>query len=295
MTIHSLLPAALPVGRRITATLLLFFACSAAHGVNAQADHPIAFSAKLLTIDGNEGIASADVDGDNKPDLVAGRNWYRNGQWIPRPVRRIDDWNGYVESNGDYIMDIDQDGDPDVLAIAFMNSNLNWFENPGGQALQMGKLWKQHLLVDTGNVANEGEILEDLDGDGKPEFIVNSWKKNVPMMVWRFLPIEPNAKQSKGPRGPAKFRVVPKQLGDKGNGHGLAAGDISGDGKPDVLVGQGWYEQPADPWKNDWTFHADWDLHSSLPMIVTDVNADGRNDLIFGNGHDFGLYWWENT
>jgi hypothetical protein len=28
-------------------------------------------------------------------------------------------------------------------------------------------------------------------------------------------------------------------------------------------------------------------------MIVTDLNGDGRNDVIYGNGHDYGLYWME--
>ena len=63
-----------------------------------------------------------------------------------------------------------------------------------------------------------------------------------------------------------------------------------------MLVGQGWYEQPAEnPWTAAWKFHPDWDLHSSLPMLVRDLNSDGKNDLVFGNGHNFGLFWWEQV
>ena len=29
-------------------------------------------------------------------------------------------------------------------------------------------------------------------------------------------------------------------------------------------------------------------------MIVTDLDEDGDGDLIIGNGHDYGLYWWSN-
>jgi hypothetical protein len=29
-------------------------------------------------------------------------------------------------------------------------------------------------------------------------------------------------------------------------------------------------------------------------MIVKDLDGDGKNDLIYGNGHDYGLYWWQN-
>src|SRR5204863_5589428 len=32
---------------------------------------------------------------------------------------------------------------------------------------------------------------------------------------------------------------------------------------------------------------------ASIPMLVVDLNKDGRNDLIVGNGHGYGLDWME--
>lgn len=247
------------------------------------------FVAKLLHVDANEGIACGDLDGDGVKDLVAGRNWYKGGEWAPRPLRSIADWNGYVESNGDYLFDVNADGRLDVIAGSFKPTEVNWFENPGEEALRLGKQWKQHLLADTGNTCNEGQLMQDVDGDGRPEWLVNSWIKNVPAVIWRLVDRDKPAKTG------AMFDLVPHQVGEKGNGHGMAIGDISGDGKADLLVGQGWYEQPSsDPWSKPWTFHADWELHASVPMIVVDLDKDGDGDLIHGKGHDYGLLWWEN-
>jgi hypothetical protein len=253
------------------------------------AEEALQFDVRQLTVDANEGIAAGDVNGDGKLDIVAGRNWFLNGDWASRPLRNIDDWNGYVQSNGDYLLDVDADGRLDVIAGSFLPTQVHWYRNPGDEDLRLGKQWPQNLLVDTGASTNEGQLLEDIDGDGTPEWIVNSWKPTTPMVVWRLIPKDAPEK------GKAAFDVKRHLVGPDANGHGIAIGDISGDGRKDILVGNGWYEQPADgPWTGPWEYHADWNLHSSLPMIVTDLDGDGDNDLIYGNGHDFGLQWWEH-
>jgi len=113
--------------------------------------------------------------------------------------------------------------------------------------------------------------------------VANSWNAKNPMLIWKF-------KGKKGNQGMSKHIVS-----ESGNGHGQGFGDINGDGHEDIVFMQGWYERPA---KNalgqSWKWHKDFTLpHASCPILVKDLNGDGRNDLIWGDGHNYGLYWHE--
>lgn len=244
----------------------------------------VAFTKTLLYQDANEGTAIADVNNDGTLDIIAGRNWYAGPDFLARPLRLIDDWNGYVQSNGDHVYDVNGDGWADVVAGSFLPTEVHWYENPGADGLAKGVLWPEHLLTDTEASTNEITFLRDVSGDPTPEWVVNSWDKQTPLVVWQFATDADGA--------PSLEKAV---LGTNGHGHGMGFGDVNGDGREDILVGTGWYERPADgdPLRQAWTYHPDWDLHASVPMLLRDLDGDGRNDLIWGKGHDIGLYWWQ--
>lgn len=270
-------------------------------GATSAAEPSLRWKIKLLTVDSNEGIDVGDFNKDGKPDVIAGRNWYAAPDYVSRPVRTIEDWNGYVESNGDYVIDVDSDGWLDVIAGSFIPSQVYWYKNPGLDALRRGQMWKKNLLVDTQASQNEGQLMHDLDKDGKPEWIVNSWRKNSPMLAWRFSTRKvtiPNKKGKKKGNGSSQQVVTLKRImiNSKGNGHGMGFGDVNSDGREDIICGTGWYERPvSDIFHKAWKFHPDWNFHASVPVLVRDLNGDGRNDIIWGKGHDFGLQWWQLT
>jgi len=243
------------------------------------------FVVKVLCVDANEGCDIGDFDKDGKLDVIAGRNWYRNGDWLPRPVRSFDDRSGYVQSNGDFVQDVNGDGWPDVVAGSFFHGEVSWYENPKLPALRQGYQWKPHLLIDTQLNTNEASLMYDLDGDGTSEWITNQWKPTNPLLACRMEKMKPE----KGK--PAQWKLVPHVIGNQ-NGHGLGIGDINNDGHVDILVGKGWYEGQADPFAGEWKFHADWDRGLPCPMVVTDIDNDGKNDVIVSQAHGFGLAIW---
>lgn len=234
--------------------------------------------------DNNEGLSVGDVDGDGKTDVVAGEYWYRAPDFEQLPIRKIMPFGAdYMQNNSEFLHDVDGDGDLDVIAGAFTLPIVNWYENPGGDYENV-EGWKTHQLVDTGTGHNEAAFLHDIDGDGVPEWIENSWRKENPMQIFRLAEGEDGE--------PATEKHV---VAESGNGHGMGFGDINGDGREDIIFYGGWYECPEDgPFSGPWEWHDDFVLpHASCPILVVDLNEDGKNDVIWADGHNYGLYWHE--
>lgn len=245
------------------------------------------FRVQPLAFDYNEACDVADFDKDGHPDVCAGEFWFPGPKFDEkRPLRVVGSFAPeYRENNGEHAYDVDGDGWVDVVSGSFLPTQVFWYRNPGKEGLASGKLWEKRCLVDTQYKSNEASLFHDLDGDGQPEFIVNSWKDDNPLMAWRF-----------GKGGDGEPVLLPVTIGaaaPQSNGHGQGFGDINGDGREDVIFKNGWYERPAENFMTQpWAVHNDWQFpHACVPMLVTDVDGDGRNDIIWSDGHGYGIFW----
>lgn len=244
----------------------------------------------------SEGATAFDVNHDGKTDIVNGEFWYEAPDWNRHEIRKPGKYfpaSGYSKSFATWGYDINGDGWTDLIHVGFPGDPCHWFENPGKESGH----WKQHEIWHS--ACNETPNFTDLTGDGKPELILGS----QPEGQVGFLEI---------PQGSAvneKWKFMPvcakgTKLGAEKYYHGLGVGDFNSDGRRDLLIPDGWWEQPADLKALTWTFHS-FNLPKPNPqkpygmqsadVYVDDLDLDGDNDLLLSSAHRTGVWWFENV
>ncbi len=231
---------------------------------------------KQHTINGQSEFEAAgvfDVDNDGKLDIVAGDTWYQAPNWKRYHLRDIARVGTYYNDFATLPLDVNGDGHTDFVTCSYFGKNVGWVENPG----ETGAPWTYHEVDVPGNI--EAAWMVDLSGDGVPDVLPNT----VNVVVWYEIVKK---------RGGKGFDLEKHDLGALAAGHGVGSGDVNGDGRTDLLTLKGWFEAPADPAHGSWAWHPDWQLGATgIQILARDVDGDGLADIVFGMGHDYGLFW----
>jgi hypothetical protein len=224
-----------------------------------------------------EAVSAFDVNKDGSLDIVSGEYWFQGPEFTrSHKICDIQMVGDYFDDFSDYPMDVNGDGYLDIVTGGWWGESLQWRENPKGQPVE----WKNHLIDKCGNV--ETTRFWDVDGDG----IVDACPNAGGNVAFYKLVTDGNGK------GTGEFKKYMVKQGECG--HGLGYGDVNGDGRGDFIVPDAWIEAPTDVLNGKWTWHPEFQLGTaSIPVLVFDVNEDGKADLISGAAHPYGLAWWE--
>ena len=255
--------------------------------MNVTADAPVTFTKQVLTERYYcDGVTTGDINADGNPDIVAGPFWYegpsfRQSHEIYEPVP-LPPEESPSNSMFSFVHDFDGDGLQDVLVLGRVHKHeAKWYQNPG--ATNPGEHWKSHFVFE--RIRGESPTLIDINGDGVPQLICH-WDG-----CWGW--IQPVAGK---PYAPWIFTAIGVNEDWPQFYHGEGVGDVNNDGRLDLIINDGWYEQLLDSKK--WPFHRGRfsESRGGAQMFAYDVDADGKNDVVSAvNAHEWGLAWYKQT
>ena len=255
------------------------------------------FATKVdFTLTKPTGTLMGDIDGDGKPDLVVTnynsstisvfRNTSTSGSiTFATKVDFATGVNPYLVAIGD----IDGDGKPDLAVTNLSSSTVSVFRNTSTSG---SITFASKIDLNTGTNPH-GVTIGDIDGDGMPDLIVaNNGGNNV--SIFR------NTSTSGSILASSFASKVDFSTGT--NPHGVAIGDIDGDGKPDLVVTNSGSTNVS-VFRNtsssgSITFATKVDFPSGTTpygVAIGDIDGDGKPDLTVTNNGGSTVSIFRNT
>jgi hypothetical protein len=233
-------------------------------------------------------VYATDVDGDGDVDVVGAFRevgavvWWENDGGSPPVWTRRTIGGGFEDPYACYAVDLDGDGDVDVVAAGCESDLISWWENDGGDPPG----WTERNIVAHFEEAS-AVYAADVDGDGDND-VLGTDMSGDHVTYW-----ENNGRQ---PPGWRRHDITYSF----GGGSGVYASDLDGDGDMDVLATSvlgnsiGW-------WENDgakppgWTQRIlDSSFYGAESVRAADLDNDGDTDILGAAPGVWDIAWWQN-
>ncbi|MEN8208965.1 MAG: T9SS type A sorting domain-containing protein [Candidatus Fermentibacteria bacterium] len=239
---------------------------------------------------GSFSVCTADLDGDGDTDVLGGAsysydvNWWENTDgtgtsWIEHTVD-----NNLFGAQSVYAADVDGDGDTDILAAAYYNINIKWWENSDTSP---GIIWTEHA-VSRSFYGARAVYAADVDGDGDTD-VLGAASTADDIAWWE------------NTEGTGTSWTEHTVDGSFNGARAVYAADVDGDGDTDVLGAAfdaddiTWWEN-ADGTGTSWAEHiVDGSFNGAASVYAADVNGDGDTDVLGAAVIANDITWWENA
>jgi hypothetical protein len=235
-----------------------------------------------------DGLIDVVCNADMKTRLLVAPNW--------KPILLGSENANWIHSES---MDVDGDGDLDVIGTPYKPGRIIWLECP---ANPLTDRWNERLIDDQVDGVH-GLLVGNVDNVGRPDLLATSAQPTEPFpysLVWYRIPKDPLLAE--------RWERFVFASGDApGLSHYLGVGDIDGDGLPDAASGAkgdgtkagadgqwfAWWKagkDPTQPWVKEIVAA---NQPGATNIHPADVNGDGKMDLIASRGHGTGVVWFE--
>lgn len=247
----------------------------------------------------------ADLDNNGFQDFVITDRsvtpsvlWYRffNGKW---ETFVIDNSPVKIEAGGT-MLDVDKDGDLDIIFGGDYSSNeVWWWENPYPN-YEKGKSWKRYNIKKSGANKHHDIIAGDFNGDGNQEVVF--WNQGANTLFVSEIPANPK-KTKEWDKTTVYVYSTDSEMNPEGgisaypawrgrNEHeGLAKADIDGDGLIDIIGGGRWFKYIEDGKYRENIVDASYTF---TRVAAGQLVAGGRPEILLSPGDGVGpLYMYE--
>jgi len=174
-----------------------------------------------------------------------------------------------------YAVDVDGDGDMDVLSASSGDDKIAWYENDGNEN------FTSHTITTEASSARS-VFAVDVDGDEDMDVLSASWGDEI---VWY--------------ENDGNENFTPHTITANADGAAsVYAVDVDGDGDMDVLSASSyddkiaWYENDGNENFTSHTITTDADYAESVYAV--DVDGDGNMDVLSASSYDDKIAWYEN-
>lgn len=239
------------------------------------------------TLDAKAAIA-ADLNNDGKMDIITASSgtdkiiWFENTGttppvFIPHTVTTQADWPFAV-----FAVDLDRDGDMDVLSASVFDDKVSWSENNGGSP----PTFTHHTIASDADGARS-VYAADLDGDG--DIDVLSASRDDDKIAWY---------ENDG-NSPPGFTTHIITKGADG-ARQVCAADINGDGKLDVVACSynddevTWFRNDGNSPPSFTTCTISTTADGAFSIFTTDLDRDGDVDILCASALNDRITWFEN-